>query len=376
MNARKHMHTSLPHALAVLTLAFPLIAQSQPAPNEAAQPAQQSSEDRAAIAERIRAHLEATDFSGAMLVQRANQTIYRSAHGTRDAATDTPLTPDTLFETASTTKLITKLVLLRLHEEGLLKLDDPMQAHLPPDVVPEPWHDVTIRQLMSHTSGIPGGGSGRGADLNHAAHVHLDQPPAFTPPGSAYRYSNAAFAVLAAIIEHTTAASYEQACRTYVLEPAGIADRTIFCEEPTDLPLAHASRGIGRPANRDPYPTPQDTVYGGEYKGMGGWCASVDALAALHTAILDARIVSPEHRDMLFEPLEVQPTACLFHERFVFPDTGQLCYAVGGAVSGFTSKLWWFPQSQTLIVLLSNDDPRSFNWSSLTGVKAIAFDER
>lgn len=154
------------------------------------------------------------------------------------AASDT-----TLFRIASITKVFTALAVLQQRDEGRLGLDDPVSEHLPwfklenSDEMP----DVTIRHLLTHTSGLPTNSAA--TDFNRmtsptaevARSVLPDQRLLFAP-GSSENYSNLGFAILGQILESVSGRSYRDYMASNVFGPLGL-DRTMAHPTP-ELPQA------------------------------------------------------------------------------------------------------------------------------------------
>ncbi len=136
-----------------------------------------------------------------------------------------PVSADSLFPVASNTKIATALAVLRLYEAGQLGLDDQLSRYLPEAAAATP--DVTIRRLLSHTSGLP-------FDLapdavNYAIGLTWAQvgegalrTPLATAPGLKVQYSNVAYALLGLIIKQLTGTDFERALDTLVIRPLGI----------------------------------------------------------------------------------------------------------------------------------------------------------
>ncbi len=128
---------------------------------------------------RIVQRADGLGFSGAVLAARGGKVVVATAVGTADAE-GRPCSPATLFEIASATKQFTAAAVLRLVQDGRLKLDDPIGEHLPG--VPETCGAITVRHLLQHTSGMPGTNSmGAGDDLARVLPFFLRGGPRHAP---------------------------------------------------------------------------------------------------------------------------------------------------------------------------------------------------
>ncbi len=136
------------------------------------------------------------------------------------------ITERSLFPVASVTKLATALAVLRLIDAGQLALDDPLARHIPEAVAAGDWN-VTLRRLLSHTSGLPMDPSGDstsyapGLDWPILADACI-QTPLQQPPNTRVQYSNVGYGLLAVIVERETGYSFASALERLVLSPLGI----------------------------------------------------------------------------------------------------------------------------------------------------------
>jgi D-alanyl-D-alanine carboxypeptidase len=133
-----------------------------------------------------------------------------------------PVTLDTAFPLASTSKMFTAVAVLQLAEAGDLDLDDTIATHLPG--YPAPWaRDVTVRHLLTHGSGL---GTFDFAALRPLTTIDemlalAVEPPAFEP-GGGYRYSNVGYVLLGAIVEAVSGLAFDAYLDARVFGPAGM----------------------------------------------------------------------------------------------------------------------------------------------------------
>ncbi|MGW2110586.1 serine hydrolase domain-containing protein [Streptomyces sp. NPDC001948] len=158
---------------------------------------------------------------------------WRGSSGVHDLASGRPADPDGRFRAGSVTKVFTAAVVLQLAGEGRLGLDHPVRRYLP-DLIPAAYEDVTVRQLLNHTSGIPSVGSGGGLDDAYAHRFDLHDPvrtvreatsrePDFVP-GTQQHYANIGYTVAGLLIERVTGDSYASQVSRRVLEPLHLKD--------------------------------------------------------------------------------------------------------------------------------------------------------
>jgi N-acyl-D-amino-acid deacylase len=186
---------------------------------------------------------------GAVSVVRDGKLVYARGFGYADVENRTPVRPDALFRIASVSKPITAAAIMKLVEEGRLRLDDrvaPFIAHLAPApgaTVDPRWEQITIRHLLNHTGGWdrnrPNGGFDP-IDRPAIAAAAVDAPapasaetlvrymkgmPLDFDPGAKFAYSNFGYIVLGRVIERVSGMPYAEYVRARVLQPVG-ATRT------------------------------------------------------------------------------------------------------------------------------------------------------
>ena len=155
--------------------------------------------------------------------------IHTAAMGERTLSGSEAATTTDRFRIASISKVITAITVLRLVEQGLVGLDEPVGARIAAELGVEAQPgaaDITVRQLLTHTSGF---GQNENVFFGHqvgscreAAAVGFSRSLAGTP-GGGYRYSNMNFCVLGLLVESLTGEPYEQAVYEQLLTPLGIS---------------------------------------------------------------------------------------------------------------------------------------------------------
>ena len=154
--------------------------------------------------------------------------VWSAGFGFQDAAERVPATADTVYRVGSISKLFTDLAVMQLVQQGTLDLDAPVQTWLP-EFQPrnETGKPQTLRQMMSHLSGLvresPVGSYFDPSEPGLAATVDsLNSTTLVYPPGTRTKYSNAAVAVVGAILEQQLETSHPEYVRTRILQPLGM----------------------------------------------------------------------------------------------------------------------------------------------------------
>ncbi|HEX3583010.1 MAG TPA: serine hydrolase domain-containing protein [Thermoanaerobaculia bacterium] len=161
-------------------------------------------------------------FSGSVLVARGNEIVLRKGYGLADRAAHVVATPETAYNIASLDKQFIAAAILKLEEAGKLHTDDRLTRFF--DFVPADKKEITLHQLLSHTSGLRNDYWDEHADLSREEFVKFVlSEPLDSPPGTAWAYSNSAFIVLERIIEIASGTSYERYLHDALFAPAGMA---------------------------------------------------------------------------------------------------------------------------------------------------------
>jgi CubicO group peptidase (beta-lactamase class C family) len=301
--------------LALVVLPSTLFAQGQ----------SQDAERSARIRERMQQFVDRKEIAGAVtLVGSAERILSLEAVGKRNLEDDLPMRPDTLFRIASMTKPITAIGIMMLVDRGKLSVDDPVEKHLPEfrgqmlvaasspagDAVTlrKPPRPITLRDLLTHTSGLPGMPPAGLADLysrrNHTlaeAVMAYSQRPLTFEPGSRWAYCNVGIDTLGRVIEVASGQSYESFLKDNLFDPLGMVDTTFYpspeqrrraaviYDRKDDTLTPAAAPLIGAPAGAK-YPIP-----------AGGLYATAPDLARLYRMMLDRGVGAGDGRRYLSE---------------------------------------------------------------------------
>ncbi|MFC9753412.1 serine hydrolase domain-containing protein [Streptomyces sp. NPDC056921] len=179
------------------------------------------------------AGLPKDDATAALVRVSGSGGYWRGSSGVHDLVSGRPADQDGRFRAGSVTKVFTAAVVLQLAEEGRIGLDRPVRRYLP-DLIPAAYENVTVRQLLNHTSGIPSVGSGGDLDDWYAHRFDLHDPersvreatalePDFAP-GTQQHYANIGYTVAGLLIERVTGGTYASQVSSRVLEPLHLKD--------------------------------------------------------------------------------------------------------------------------------------------------------
>ncbi len=175
------------------------------------------------------ARLSGFGYSGAMLVVKDGKTILSKGYGFANRIERVPNTAETLFDIGSLSKQFTAAAILKLEQDGKLKVTDTLGKHLPN--VPPDKAQVTIHHLLSHTAGIIRDTplSPKGDPSIYYEEINRDEAlkrvlpkPLQFEPGTKYQYSNAGYMLLAAIVEVASGRAFQEYLKKNIFEPAGM----------------------------------------------------------------------------------------------------------------------------------------------------------
>lgn len=163
----------------------------------------------------------------------ANRKQFMAGFGFSSVENPLPVTTDTLFQIGSTTKTLTGMVIMRLVEQSLIDLDEPVRTYIPDFRLADKDAEgtVTVRHLLTHMGGWAGdyfSDTGNGDDCLARFVVEMADLPQLVPPGSIWAYNNAGFSLAGRIIEVVTGKTYEEAAQALVLEPLGMTNSFFY----------------------------------------------------------------------------------------------------------------------------------------------------
>lgn len=165
--------------------------------------------------------------NGSIIISKGGKVVANRSYGMADYTGSIPFTENTKTMICSTTKIFTGIAIMQLKEKGLLSLDDKVSKYAPKQVKGE---DITIRQLLTHTSGIIRDITDTGF-INPYENVPkeklvalVNERPLLFEPGTKMSYSNAGYQLLSSIIEDTSGLSFEEYVTIHILKPSGMKD--------------------------------------------------------------------------------------------------------------------------------------------------------
>src|SRR5881394_523522 len=190
---------------------------------------------------------------GASLAVMDGDRIIEAATGIANRNTGVEVTPQTLFQIGSNTKLYTTTLVMQLVDRGELDLDSPVRSYIDDFELADPKaaEEISVRQLLTHSSGIQGDyfdDFGRNDDGIRTYVESLRTITQVHPPADRFSYCNSGFVVAGHIVERVSGQCYHEVLKERLLTPLGLRSTTVLLEEMIGFRYA-AGHGGGESGN-------------------------------------------------------------------------------------------------------------------------------
>lgn len=301
----------------------------------------------------VRAQMSERHVPGAAIaVVRGGKTIKVEGYGLANVELNVPATRDTVFEIGSVTKQITAVAVMLLVEDGKINLDEKISKYLPN--APDAWSRITVRHLLTHTSGIKNYTGLPGFELskrlktdefiNAVAALPLD-----FEPGERWNYSNTGYNLLGHVIEAASGKSYWDFLRTRIYQPLGMMqtanrDPQFIVKNRADGYEWENDRLVGRDGNLT------------DLFAAGAIISTVTDLAKWEAALLGNSFLKPTSKGQIWTPLVLnsgKPHPYGFGWN-VAEFRGRKLISHGGQTAGFAANISRFADDDLSVVVLTN----------------------
>ncbi len=302
---------------------------------------------------------EGSDRPGAaLMVTRGETLLLRECLGAADLENEEAVQPETNFRLASVTKQFTAMAVLILIQEKKLRYETRLTEIFP--AFPEYGSAITVEHLLEHTSGLPDYESllpdtqtvqVKDRDV---LRLMMEQDSTGFAPGSAFRYSNSGYAVLAMAVEKISGLPFAEFLAARIFRPLGMTNTVAFEQNVSAVP--HRAYGYSR-GDQGWVRTDQSTT--SAVLGDGGIYSSlVDLTRWLDLLQGREALIPPEALARAFLPAtlscgEEVPYGYGFR---LDEYRGKRRIYHGGSTRGFRNSLQWFPDDDLTVVFLSNRD--------------------
>jgi uncharacterized protein YbbC (DUF1343 family)/CubicO group peptidase (beta-lactamase class C family) len=297
-----------------------------------------------------------------VLIGHNGKVVYRKAFGSRSLEpTHEPMTVDTIFDLASLTKCVaTATSVMKLIEDGRVRLNDPVSAYLP-DFAQNGKADITVRELLTHYSGLP-------PDLDlktpwqgrETAYQMVMQSKPQYPPGSRFLYSDINFETLGFIVEKATGTPLNDFANTNIYTPLGMKDTRFLPPAEWSTRIAPTQYDENGKMLRGIVHDPTARRMGG-VAGHAGLFSTADDLSKFAEDILsNHKVLTATATQKMSTPQQPANAASLrglgwdIDSPFA-SNRGELLPVGSFGHTGFTgTSLWIDPITDTYIILLTN----------------------
>lgn len=297
----------------------------------------------------VQNYVDNKSFMGDVLVADGDHIVLESAYGYADMDWSIPNTVDTKFRIGSLTKQFTAAGILLLQERGQLGVDEPVSKYVPD--LPNAWSTVTIKNLLTHSSGIPNftGVPGFSAyelqshTPEESVALVLGKPLEFEP-GAKFYYSNTNYVLLGEVIERVSGVPYATFLRQNIFIPAGMSDTGVDVDSAI-IP----KRAQGYDSTPDGFKRTEAISMSVPFSA-GFLYSTVGDLLKWERCLSAGKIITAAS-------LRSMTTAGLGEYGmgvFVRTVNGQPLVTHDGTIQGFESSLNYYPERQLTIVVLGN----------------------
>jgi CubicO group peptidase (beta-lactamase class C family) len=299
-------------------------------------------------------------FDGIVLVARKGTILYKKAVGIADREWNIPVTTSTKFKIASITKQFTALLIMQLVERGTLRLEGTISDYLP-DYRKDTGSKITLKQLLTHTSGLPNLDEDAGFYQSHDAQL---ASPAYMvktfcsgdlidEPGQKFNYNNADYIILGAILEKVTGKTYKQLLQSEILQPLKMTSSGLIDEETVLGRLARGYVYSNALYTNEPYFRIQN------FYAAGAMYSTIDDLFLWDRALDTNRLLSKSATTTMFTPSQELGYVALGSWAYTLKFAGgaiPLFIERQGSIGAFHSLNLRAPEQDIDLILLSNLD--------------------
>jgi CubicO group peptidase (beta-lactamase class C family) len=290
-----------------------------------------------------------------LAVCRDGMIVKASGYGVANLEWDIPVTPETIFQTGSVGKQFTATAVMMLVEEGKLGLDDKIAKFIPE--APATWNDVTVRSLLTHTSGIADYGGeedtmGKDYTEDELVQAFAKMPRDF-PAGEKWSYSNTGYVLLGVIIHRVTGEFYGDFLQERIFKPLGMTSTRIISEADIVRQRSSGYRLVkGEWKNQEwVAPTLNTTADGALY-------TNVLDLAKWDQALYTTKLIKRSSLDAMWTPVKLT-SGKTYPYGFgwdLASKQGHRAVSHDGAWQGFTMSMSRYLDDRLTVIVMTNLD--------------------
>lgn len=287
----------------------------------------------------------------ALVVVKDGRIVREAGYGLANVEHGVPVTPDTVFQSASVGKTFTAALVLLLEKDGKLKLDDPVSRYL--DNTPPAWAGMTIRHLLTHTSGLgdPYTKIDMRKDYTDEELIALEASmPLLFAPGERFAYSNAGYHLLGFICKRVGGKFFGEQLKERIFAPLGMKADVISEADIVPNRAAGYERIDGKLQNqRWVAPSLNRTADGTIHlsaRDLARWDMALDGDTILDARMKQASWTPPALKDGAKGPYG--------YGWYLGTQGGRRTVLHGGAWQGFKSIITRYPDDRLSVIVLAN----------------------
>jgi CubicO group peptidase (beta-lactamase class C family) len=290
-----------------------------------------------------------------VMVIHDGKPVFAKGYGLANLDSKTPCTTNTNFRLASVTKQFTAMAVMILAEQKQLSLGESLTAFFPE--FPDYGKAITVRHLLTHTSGlidyedvIPEGTTIPVLDQD-VLRLLMKQDKTYFPPGTQYRYSNSAYALMALIVEARSGQTYARFLKENIFEPLKMTNTLAY-----EAGLAVVNnRALGHTLKSNVWQRTDQSITSAVL-GDGGVYSSVTDLAKWDQALYKAKLVSEPMLQVAFSPLTPtdKPGRSYGFGWYITEYRGVKEIYHSGETIGFRTRIVRYPEKKFTIIILAN----------------------
>ena len=280
--------------------------------------------------------------------------VKAEAYGVSDLEHNIPAQPNTVFKIGSTSKQFLAAGVMILVQDGKIAVDEKLGKYL--DGIPEGWNAITIRHLLTHTSGLAREGPGFDPykiqpDIDVIKSAYL--VPLHAKPGDQYEYSNLGYFALAEVIHRVSGKPWDEFLRERVFKPLGMNSTRITTV--AEIVKDRASGYIWS----DDIPNAENWL---AVRPSGAFLSTASDMAKWEIALQSDRILTPESKKQMWTPVKLNNGSEypygfgweVDHFPNGVPPTDVPMIRHEGSIPGFRAVYWRLPDRKITVIVLSN----------------------
>ncbi|MDB5209653.1 MAG: serine hydrolase [Sediminibacterium sp.] len=322
----------------------------------------------------LQSHAVNDQFSAVVLIAEKGKIKYEKAFGYRDLTSKTLLQTTDIFELASVSKQFTAMVIMILKEKKLLQYDDLIEKYL--DI---PYKGITIRHLLTHTSGLPNymnvmsqywDKTKVAGNAEILSYLNQYKPPKLAEPGEKYEYSNTGYVMLASIAEKITGKDFASLCMENIFQPLQMTHTAIRNKEEKDKVENFATGYIyntstSRYERADAFPSSNYVYWLGNRRGPGNISSTAEDLLLWDKALYTSQLVAKSTLEEAFQPMHLLngKMANYGFGWLLIPNSrvGKIVWHNGDNPGFQTAIVRYIDQKNTLIILCNSASDKSLD---------------